>query len=138
MVLAKRENYPNAEERRLFYVALTRAKKKVFLCTEAGNASPFLDEIIQSPFDMEIWGKEPSGLPSCSKCIEGKLTLKDSKNGKFWGCNNHILNTSQISKIKGTVVCGAIFAGNAGTIHTKDDRKMLDSTIVYDMIICSL
>ena len=42
------------------------------------------------------------------------------------------------NKIKGTVVCGAIFAGNAGTIHTKDDRKMLDSTIVYDMIICSL
>ena len=33
------------EERRLFYVALTRAKNKVFLLTEEENRSPFLDEI---------------------------------------------------------------------------------------------
>ena len=88
MVLAKREKYPNAEERRLFYVALTRAKKKVFLCTESGNTSQFIDEIIQSPFDSEIWGKEPSTLPNCSKCTEGKLTLKGGRYGNFWGCEN--------------------------------------------------
>ncbi|HAX93260.1 MAG TPA: hypothetical protein DCY25_04805, partial [Bacteroidales bacterium] len=33
------------EERRLFYVALTRAKEKVYLLTEKGNESRFLDEI---------------------------------------------------------------------------------------------
>ena len=65
---------------------LTRAKKKVL--PHRGKTSPFLDEIIQSPYDIEILGKEPSALPTCSKCIEGKLTLKDSENGKFWGCNN--------------------------------------------------
>lgn len=33
------------EERRLFYVALTRAKDKLYLITEKGNASSFLKEI---------------------------------------------------------------------------------------------
>jgi DNA helicase-4 len=33
------------EEKRLFYVALTRAKQKVYLLTEADNKSPFLSEI---------------------------------------------------------------------------------------------
>jgi len=33
------------EERRLFYVALTRAKDKLFLITEKGNESSFLKEI---------------------------------------------------------------------------------------------
>ena len=36
------------EERRLFYVALTRAKDKVFLITEKGNESSFLKEIPES------------------------------------------------------------------------------------------
>ena len=33
------------EERRLFYVAITRAKEKLFLITEKGNESGFLKEI---------------------------------------------------------------------------------------------
>ena len=33
------------EERRLFYVAITRAKDKLYLVTEKGNESSFLNEI---------------------------------------------------------------------------------------------
>jgi DNA helicase-4 len=33
------------EERRLFYVAITRAKDQLYLITEKGNASRFLKEI---------------------------------------------------------------------------------------------
>lgn len=36
------------EERRLFYVALTRAKDKLFLITQKGNESSFLKEIPDS------------------------------------------------------------------------------------------
>jgi DNA helicase IV len=36
------------EERRLFYVAITRAKEKLFLITEKGNESSFLKEIPDS------------------------------------------------------------------------------------------
>ena len=41
----KTEKFPFAEERRLFYVALTRAKKKVFLLTVRADISPFIEEI---------------------------------------------------------------------------------------------
>ena len=39
------DDYPYAEERRLFYVALTRCKIKCFLVIEEGNESVFIDEI---------------------------------------------------------------------------------------------
>lgn len=38
------------EERRLFYVALTRAKDELFLLTEKGNQSSFIDEIPEKYF----------------------------------------------------------------------------------------
>ncbi|MBT4632825.1 hypothetical protein HOB94_02330 [bacterium] len=34
MVLSEPDNYEYSEERRLFYVALTRAKKKTFILTK--------------------------------------------------------------------------------------------------------
>ena len=36
LVLAAPEKHPNAEERRLFYVALTRARRHVFLLADGG------------------------------------------------------------------------------------------------------
>jgi DNA helicase-4 len=40
------------EERRLFYVALTRAKDELHLITELGNESQFIDEIPQAFFSV--------------------------------------------------------------------------------------
>ena len=45
MVLPKEEEYLYAEERRLFYVALTRAKEKVFILTPQENPSIFVKEL---------------------------------------------------------------------------------------------
>ena len=45
MVLPKEEKYMYAEERRLFYVALTRAKEKVFILTPKKNPSIFVKEL---------------------------------------------------------------------------------------------
>lgn len=45
LVLPKEEKYPYAEERRLFYVALTRAKEKVFILSPKKNSSIFVKEI---------------------------------------------------------------------------------------------
>jgi len=42
LVLPKEESYPYAEERRLFYVALTRAKEKVYILAPKKNPSVFV------------------------------------------------------------------------------------------------
>ena len=46
LLLDSREEYPFAEERRLFYVALTRAKKKVYLVIQNDNVSEFAKELM--------------------------------------------------------------------------------------------
>lgn len=44
---SKKDNYLYAEERRLFYVCLTRAKKRVYLFTNKFNPSIFIKELIR-------------------------------------------------------------------------------------------
>jgi DNA helicase-4 len=45
LVLPEKESYLHAEERRLFYVALTRAKHFVYVMFDSDQGSPFLTEI---------------------------------------------------------------------------------------------
>lgn len=45
LVLSKSESYPHAEERRLMYVAITRARHKVYIMTEDGKKSIFALEL---------------------------------------------------------------------------------------------
>lgn len=45
LLLEAKENYPYAEERRLFYVAMTRARKGTFFVLEPDNVSDFVNEI---------------------------------------------------------------------------------------------
>ena len=45
LLLSKSDQFPNGEERRLFYVALTRSKKKTFITTNTTYKSKFIDEI---------------------------------------------------------------------------------------------
>ena len=45
LLLDNSDDYPHSEERRLFYVALTRCKKKVFLLSISNNKSVFIKEI---------------------------------------------------------------------------------------------
>lgn len=46
LALPEGDDYPNAEERRLFYVALTRAKESVLLIARSGRVSEFVTELI--------------------------------------------------------------------------------------------
>jgi len=45
IVLSRSDSYPHAEERRLMYVAMTRARNKVFIITENGMESFFVLEL---------------------------------------------------------------------------------------------
>ncbi|KLV11485.1 MULTISPECIES: DNA helicase IV [Photobacterium] len=49
---ARGESFTDAEERRLFYVALTRAKKHVWVCAEPEKTSPFVNELIDDNYPV--------------------------------------------------------------------------------------
>lgn len=63
-VLSRSEQYPFAEERRLFYVAMTRAKKRAYILYDKKRPSPFISEFL---LKLEI------GSYLCPKCLEGKI-----------------------------------------------------------------
>lgn len=86
LLLDNTEHFPFAEERRLFYVALTRARKKVFLLTEKGKESIFVKEL-EHEYKREI-KNESNRCPVCG----GVLQYKQGKFGPFLGCSNHFTN----------------------------------------------
>ncbi|MCW8330761.1 DNA helicase IV [Photobacterium sp. SDRW27] len=49
---ARNEHFTDAEERRLFYVALTRAKKHVWVCADPEKTSPFVNELIDEKYPV--------------------------------------------------------------------------------------
>lgn len=92
MVLTQADEYPNGEERRLFYVAITRAKRKTFLVTDTGqDMSVFASELISgSEYPIQLLGVESDQLV-CKKCGSGRMLLRDGSNGQFYGCSNYPL-----------------------------------------------
>ena len=94
LVMPKPEKFPHAEERRLFYVALTRARRKAFLLTKKQNRSPFVDEVLangrESVFELDIIDngelKEAMELPECPRC--GGFLTERTGHSVFWGCSN--------------------------------------------------
>ncbi|MDN4474644.1 UvrD-helicase domain-containing protein [Demequina sp. SYSU T00192] len=53
LAIAADDGYPDAEERRLFYVALTRARQTVTILTVRHRESPFVLELLEDP-DVEV------------------------------------------------------------------------------------
>ena len=90
LVLASPEGHPNAEERRLFYVAITRAKRRVFLLADGGSPSPFVQELIKEGYDVTVFGRLPENDVPCPRCVRGYLGRRQNiQNGStFYGCSN--------------------------------------------------
>ena len=79
--------YPFAEERRLFYVAMTRARRGVYLLTDPERPSAFVLELLRDSGDLQIIGEFPSTSPSCPRCLSGHLV--PSKSRKNLRCSNY-------------------------------------------------
>jgi DNA helicase IV len=89
LVLAKGEDYPNAEERRLFYVALTRAKKHVYILSgEGGRLSEFLTEIQEGNYELEKDSALEIGQ-HCPVCKTGEIFQRSGRYGSFYSCSNY-------------------------------------------------
>jgi len=97
LLLPKAEAFKYAEERRLFYVALTRAKHHVYLISDANKASPFIRELVKDKYEMltdEFIGEgfqDKVADISCSYCKTGYMIAKDSQYGSFFGCSQYPL-----------------------------------------------
>lgn len=83
LLLEKSDNYPYSEERRLFYVAMTRARKEVIFLTLKNNKSCFIKEL-ENKYCYKIKEK----VYECPKC-GGRLIPKNGVNGEFTSCTNY-------------------------------------------------
>jgi len=92
-LLPSAEPHPYAEERRLFYVAITRARHRVYLIADMALASQFVIELIDQQYPVEL-NEFPTSLSQqlfqqihCSKCKTGTLIGRNSAHGAFFGCS---------------------------------------------------
>lgn len=87
------ESFGHAEERRLLYVALTRARREVTLITPLVRMSPFVIELLQDP-RVKAVGGNGGPVEICSKCRQGSMVQRKGKYGIFLGCSTFPACTS--------------------------------------------
>jgi DNA helicase-4 len=94
-ILHEGEPFENAEERRLFYVAITRAKHKNYIITSKSNKSKFVRELEE---DLGIESNDKFVI--CEEC-GGKMEKRTNKRDKseFWGCTNFPLCKNTVNFI---------------------------------------
>ena len=90
LVLPRREDFRHAEERRLFYVTLTRARRHTYIITGDHDHSAFVDELVESEDDGFVDAAElEQGVLTCPGCEGKRLVRRSGRNGEFWGCKNY-------------------------------------------------
>ncbi|BAJ02090.1 UvrD-helicase domain-containing protein [Shewanella violacea] len=90
-LLPKLDKYAYTEERRLFYVALSRAKQTVFVQAELGKESVFVKELRTFNNDVHCYLSDLAPLYieslSCPECNAGKLIPTQGRYGLFYACS---------------------------------------------------
>ena len=79
--------YPFAEERRLFYVAMTRARIGVYLVTDPVRPSTFVTELLSESDESRQIGE--LAQEECPGCRKGVLQMINGRLGPFWGCTEY-------------------------------------------------
>jgi len=78
-VLPEPESFDHAEERRLFYVALTRAKKSVTILADRDEPSVFVKEVMETAaFGVVSDDREVTPQAKCSEC-SGRMVPGSAK-----------------------------------------------------------
>lgn len=92
MVLPEPEKYDHAEERRLFYVALTRARKSVTVSASREKPSPFARELVEKEgYEVIELGNSGVAEHRCGAC-GGRMMARESKKGTpFFACEHRTL-----------------------------------------------
>ena len=93
IVVPSGDEYEDAEERRLFYVALTRTKGPLFLLSNQYEKSAFIEELIEN-YQNEIYFINDTKIqlthcPECKTGILKKNTNHEDRKKHFYGCSNY-------------------------------------------------
>jgi DNA helicase-4 len=94
MVLTTEDDYDFAEERRLFYVALTRTRNRSYILAPETGFSPFMEDLVKCNAAKPVILKSCNGIfdgIECPKCATGRLVPRDNKadGGSFMGCTHY-------------------------------------------------
>ena len=90
LVLKSSSSFPYSEERRLWYVALTRTKTFTYIMCDYYNPSIFVDEIKEKVIEVDKYlDSHKEKAHKCPRCKSGNLVIRTDSNGsKFYGCSN--------------------------------------------------
>jgi len=92
LVLPKPEEYDHAEERRLFYVALTRARKTVTILADRQRPSVFAREIVENPdYEVAMLGEAGISKHRCGACGGRMLSHTSKKGSPYFQCEHRKL-----------------------------------------------
>ncbi len=84
------DSFEYAEERRLFYVALTRARATVTLITIAHKESPFVTELMREhQISIRMGNGATDSRELCPVCGDGFMVPRKGKHGNFLGCTGY-------------------------------------------------
>lgn len=85
------DTFPHSEERRLFYVALTRAKNECYIIADPTAPSYFIDELLAPKYDIDIVSKcfqeKYRSIFKCKSCSTGYYVMKHGPYGNFYSCS---------------------------------------------------
>ncbi|WP_300493209.1 UvrD-helicase domain-containing protein [uncultured Methylophaga sp.] len=91
ILLPSLEDFQHAEERRLFYVALSRAKQTVFIQTQLGFESSFIKELkdLREDVSVSLTAVQNHYIEQvrCPSCLEGQLVPIEGQYGLFYACS---------------------------------------------------
>lgn len=92
LVLPQPEKFDHAEERRLFYVALTRARKTVTVLADRQKPSVFVSELVgDKAYETIVVGEPGIASHQCGAC-GGRMLAKTGKKGaRYYACENRPL-----------------------------------------------
>lgn len=90
LAMPSEDAFAHAEERRLFYVAMTRARRSVTLITVVQKESAFLHELVKD-HKLEIKTSEggTSANEVCPECGKGFVIAKKGQWGLFHSCSRY-------------------------------------------------
>jgi len=137
-LLPSLDSYPYSEERRLFYVALTRAKQKSYIIADPTAPSDFINELISPKYDVHIvsdtFKEAHRKIFKCPCCSDGYFKKLDGKFGDFYVCSSKqaCLNKPRVCKSCGSPsidnahnsICRNPYCGNKQKICPKCARPM--------------